>query len=122
MGRFPGPFPELISETSSLSRSRRPRPDRPQLVSELLPAYLSKKGLAAKLEAASVVPQWEDLVGPQIAAVTTPVRVSEGTLFVTVATSAWMMELNLMKAHLMGRLNAGKKAGRIEQIVFLMAG
>jgi predicted nucleic acid-binding Zn ribbon protein len=91
-------------------------------VGELLTRYLDRQGIAAQVEAASVVPEWEALVGPGIAAVTIPVRVSDGTLFVAVATSAWMMELNLMKGELMRRLNAGKRAGRIEQVVFLMAG
>lgn len=103
-----------------LTRSRQPRPGNPQLVGELLPTYLRKKGLAAKVEAASVVPEWENLVGPGIASVTVPVRISEGTLFVQVTTSAWMTELTLMKGDLMRRLNAGKREGRVDQIVFLM--
>lgn len=105
-----------------MSRSRQPKPGSPQLVGELLPTYLRKKGLAAKVEAASVLPEWENLVGAGIAAVTTPVRISEGTLFVQVATSAWMSELTLMKGDLMRRLNAGKREGRVSQIVFLIAG
>jgi predicted nucleic acid-binding Zn ribbon protein len=91
-------------------------------VGELIPKYLARKGLTAKVEAASVVPEWEDLVGQGIAAVASPIRVSDGTLIVAVATSAWMMELNLMKADLMRRLNAGKRQGRIERLVFIMAG
>ncbi|MQA90148.1 MAG: DUF721 domain-containing protein [Gemmatimonas sp.] len=105
-----------------MSRSRRSPSGRPQLVGELIPRYLERQGLSAKVEAASVMPEWEVLVGPGIAAVTTPVRVSDGTLFVAVKTSAWMMELNMMKADLMRRLNAGKRHGRIEHLVFVMAG
>jgi predicted nucleic acid-binding Zn ribbon protein len=93
---------------------------KPQLVGDLLARVLNRKGLGAKLEAVSVLTEWESLVGPQIAAVTHPQRVSEGVLFVGVATSAWLMELNLMKAELMRRLNAGKGEGRIRQIVFVM--
>lgn len=104
-----------------MKRARNPGNDRPQLVGELVSRYLDRKGLTAKVEAASVVPEWDTLVGPGIAAVTRPIRVSDGTLIVGVATSAWMMELNLMKAELMRRLNAGKRAGRIEQVVFVMA-
>jgi len=84
--------------------------------------FLSRTGLDAKVEAASVVPDWEALVGPQISAVTEPIRVSDGVLFVAVSTSAWMMELNLMKSALMRRLNAGKRVGRIEKIIFVMNG
>ena len=81
--------------------------------------------MAPRVEAAAVIPEWADRVGPAIAAVTEPLRVSDGTLVVAVKTSAWMMELNLMKADLMRYLNAGKAAkapGRIEQIVFVMGG
>jgi predicted nucleic acid-binding Zn ribbon protein len=98
------------------------RPAGPQLIGELIPRLLERRGLSAKVEAASVIPEWEDLVGPGIAAVANPLRVSEGTLIVAVSTSPWMMELNMMKGELMRRLNAGKRAGRIEQIVFVMAG
>ena len=89
---------------------------------DLLAGVLNRKGLAGKLEAASVLVDWESLVGPRIAAVTTPQRISEGVLFVQVTNSPWMMELNLMKPDLLRRLNAGKGEGRIRQIVFLMAG
>jgi predicted nucleic acid-binding Zn ribbon protein len=99
---------------------RDARAGKPQLVGDLLSRVLDRKGLGAKLEAASVITDWESLVGPQIAAVTRPQRVSEGVLFVGVANSPWMMELNLMKADLMRRLNAGKGGGRIRQIVFVM--
>jgi len=91
-------------------------------VGDLLPRLLERRGLTAKVEAASVIPEWETLVGPGIAAVTRPVTVSESTLIVAVTTSPWMMELNMMKGDLLRRLNAGKRAGRIEQIVFVMAG
>jgi predicted nucleic acid-binding Zn ribbon protein len=105
-----------------LTRSRGSRPGAPQLVGELLPAYLRRQGLTARVEAASVFPEWENLVGPGIAAVARPQRVSEGVLFVAVTTSAWLMELNMMKGDLLRRLNAGKREGRIEQVVFVMAG
>jgi predicted nucleic acid-binding Zn ribbon protein len=105
-----------------LTTNRRSAAGRPQPLSDVLARYLDRSGLAPKLEAASVIPEWEERVGPQIAAVTEPVRVSDGTLFVAVSTSAWMMELNLMKAQLMRRINAGKGEGRISALVFLMSG
>lgn len=84
-------------------------------------SFLARSGLGAKVEAASALVDWESRVGSHIAAVTEPLRVSEGTLFVAVASSAWMMELNLMKGELMRYLNAGRGDGRIKQIVFVMA-
>jgi predicted nucleic acid-binding Zn ribbon protein len=98
----------------------RDRKPHPQPVGDLLERFLDRSGLAPGVEAASVLTEWSELVGPQISAVTEPQRVSEGTLFVGVSTSAWMMELNLMKAELMRRVNAGRTEGRIRQIVFVM--
>ena len=99
---------------------RDPNAGKPQLVGDVLSRFLNRSGLEAKVESASVLTEWEERVGPQIAAVTEPLRVSEETLFVAVATSAWMMELTLMKGEIIRRLNAGKKNGKIQQIVFVM--
>ncbi|MGH7446331.1 MAG: DUF721 domain-containing protein, partial [Longimicrobiales bacterium] len=67
-------------------------------------------------------PEWEERVGAAIAAVTTPLRTSRGTLLVAVRTSAWLMELRLMERDILRRLNDGRDRGRIERIRFLMAG
>jgi predicted nucleic acid-binding Zn ribbon protein len=105
-----------------VSRSRPPRASngQPQLVGDVLARFLDKSGLEPKVESAGVLTEWEGRVGPQIAAVTRPLRVSEGTLFVAVSTSPWMMELNLMKGDLLRYVNAGLKKGKIQQIVFVM--
>jgi predicted nucleic acid-binding Zn ribbon protein len=103
-----------------MSRSRSARAGSPSLVGEVMNRYLERSGLAPKVEAASVIPEWAERVGPQIASVTEPLRVSEGTLLVAVATSAWLMELNMMNGEILRRLNAGKKEGKIRQIIFVM--
>jgi predicted nucleic acid-binding Zn ribbon protein len=105
-----------------VKRSPTSQPGRPQLVGDLVSGFLERSGLAAKVEAATVITDWAELVGPQIAAVTRAQRLSGQTLFVAVTTSAWMMELTLMKADLMRRINAGKRVGRVEGIVFVMEG
>ena len=103
-----------------MKRPPNPSAGRPQLVGDLVSRFLQRAGLSARVEAASILTEWPELVGPQIAAVTSAQRLSDDTLFVGVATSAWMMELNLMKAELLRRINAGKRQGRIRQIVFVM--
>src|SRR5207245_1120532 len=80
---------------------RAPRSERnqrcPVAVGEALRGYLARSGLGKRLGQAQVIPEWPDLVGPQIAAVASPESVSpDGTLFVRVVTSAWMNELQLM--------------------------
>lgn len=98
------------------------KPAGPQQVGDLVSSFLRRRGLEGRVEAAGAIAEWDERVGPQIAEVTRPLRVSEGKLFVAVATSAWMNELNLMRAHLLRNLNAGRREGRIEGIVFVMDG
>jgi predicted nucleic acid-binding Zn ribbon protein len=91
-------------------------------VREALAAFLAKSGLGRRLAQAQVIPDWPRLVGPQIAAVTSPESVSpDGTLFVRVATSAWMNELQFMAPEIMARVNAGRGPGRIKTIRWLLS-
>jgi predicted nucleic acid-binding Zn ribbon protein len=95
---------------------------KPMRVGEAIASYVSRSGLAARLSQAQVIPDWSRLVGPQIAAVTRPERVAaDGTLFVRVATSAWMTELQLMTPEIMARVNAGRDAGRVRSLRWLLS-
>jgi predicted nucleic acid-binding Zn ribbon protein len=104
-----------------VARARNSEAAQPQPLGDLMNRFLDRSGLAPKVEAAGAVLEWAGLVGPQIAAVTRALRVSEGVLLVAVANSAWMNELNMMRAELMRRVNAGRKEGRIRTLVFVMA-
>lgn len=100
----------------------RPKRSRPVAVSEALEGYFARAGLAKRVAQAQVIPDWPGLVGPQIAAVATPESVTpDGVLFVRVSTSAWMNELQLMTPEIMARLNAGRAAGRITTIRWLLS-
>ena len=91
-------------------------------IGDVLQRYLARSGLAPRLKQAQVIPEWTALVGPQIAAVTHPESVAlDGTLFVRVATSSWMNELQLMTPEIMARVNAGRGPGRIRTIRWLLA-
>jgi len=99
-------------------RKRNP----PVRVGDAIASYVTRSGLAARLAQAEVIPEWAKLVGPQIAAVTRPERVgADGTLFVRVATSAWMTELQLMTPQIMARLNAGRGEGRVRTLRWLLS-
>lgn len=92
---------------------------KPMRVAEALATYLERSGLAEKVEAATVVPDWAERVGENIAQVTRPLRVSEGVLFVAVQSSAWLTELKMMEGEILKRLNAGRKRGRIKRIHYV---
>ncbi|HEY9449356.1 MAG TPA: DUF721 domain-containing protein [Gemmatimonadaceae bacterium] len=85
----------------------REKRSKPEKIANVLSSFLEQSGLAARVDQAAIIPEWEQLVGAQIASVTTPVMISrDGTLFVAVRTSAWMQELSLMEPQLLRALNA----------------
>lgn len=94
-------------------RNKKEPPATP--LEEALEAYVKRKGLKRRLDQASVIPEWEEMVGPQIAAVTTPHFVTQsGVLIVSVTTSAWMQELQLMSPEILRKLGSrGKKIKRV---------
>jgi predicted nucleic acid-binding Zn ribbon protein len=80
---------------------------KPERVSDVIAGFLKQSALGARVDQASVIPEWPSLVGPQVAAVTEPRSVTpDGTLFVWVTTNAWMTELSLLEPELLRALNA----------------
>ncbi len=100
-------------------RKRDPedRKRKPEALGNVLGAYLKQSKLEERVEAAQVVPEWESLVGKQIATVTKPISVTQdGTLFVSVKTNGWMTELSLMEPQLLRALNEKGGRTRIKKI------
>jgi predicted nucleic acid-binding Zn ribbon protein len=85
---------------------------QPRRLGDVMSEVLSHSGVADRVAQATVIPDWQSLVGPQIARVTEPLSVTpQGTLFVAVTTNAWMTELSLLEPDLLRRLN--QKTGRL---------
>jgi len=93
----------------------------PERVGELLGAFLAKRGLREAVSRAEVVDEWEDRVGEAIARVTRARSARGATLLVEVRSSAWLMELNLMKEEILRRLNEGRQEALMDNIVFVLA-
>lgn len=100
----------------------RERKTRPEAIGGVVATWLDKSGLAARVEQAAVIPEWPRLVGPQIAAVTTPQSVTaNGTLFVHVTTNAWMTELSLLEPELLRSLNTDRSRAPVRRIRWVLA-
>ncbi len=90
---------------------------KPEPIANVVGSFLREAKLEERVEAAQVVPEWELLVGKQIATVTKPISVTpDGTLFVSVTTNAWMTELSLMEPQILRALNAKAGRARIRKI------
>jgi predicted nucleic acid-binding Zn ribbon protein len=93
----------------------------PSKIDSVLAGLLERAGIADRVEQARAVPEWEQLVGPQIAQVTNPQSITaDGTLFVAVSTHAWMTELSLMEPELLRALNRVEGRPPIRRLRWLL--
>ena len=85
------------------------------MIGEILTGYLERRKLQPRLQQASVINDWQELVGQQLAKVTEPDSVDrEGTLRVRVQSAAWLQELQLMSPTIIKELvRKGKRIKRI---------
>jgi predicted nucleic acid-binding Zn ribbon protein len=98
------------------------RKKRPEAIGKIVADWLGQRGLADRVDQAGVIPEWPRLVGPQIAAVTSPQSITaNGTLFVHVTTNAWMNELSMLEPELLRSLNAKPDRTPIRRIRWLLA-
>ena len=84
---------------------RRKGSSTPRLLGEILPEALKKKALHLPMKDRSLIDAWNRAVGPQIGAKAQPDRLREEVLYVRVANSVWMHELQFMKQDIVSKLN-----------------
>ncbi|MGI9043797.1 MAG: DciA family protein [Gemmatimonadaceae bacterium] len=92
---------------------------KPMPLADALSGFLARSGLSRRVAQATVVDEWPQVVGPQIAAVTKALSITpDGTLFVAVSTHGWMTELSLMEPQLLRTLNSSEGRAPIRKIRF----
>jgi predicted nucleic acid-binding Zn ribbon protein len=86
----------------------------------VLEKSLKRLDLSAKLTEYGVWPIWDGIVGETIARNAQPEKIRHGTLFIKVASSTWMQQLQFMKEMIAERLN--QKLGRevVKNIFFVV--
>ena len=85
---------------------RRPRLKQAAQAGDLVNKLLKGFGLDERLHQYRALIIWEEVVGPQIAARTRPIRIREGVLEVNVDQPTWMQQLQFMKPKILALLNA----------------
>ncbi len=90
-------------------------------MAEVLDGVLERAGLQDQVRRMEILDQWPEIVGDHIATVTRAKVVSNAALIVEVRTSAWLMELDMMKGELLGRVNERLRETPLERIVFVLA-
>jgi predicted nucleic acid-binding Zn ribbon protein len=101
--------------------SEKERGTGPIKVGDVVDSILDKHGVRKQVRRMEVLDLWASVVGEHVARVTRAKGVSDATLFVEVRTSAWLMELNMMKGEFLERVNALVPETPLERIVFVLA-
>lgn len=94
----------MIGDRRRGSRRSPARTLGPQTASAAVAAALELHGITDQVRAGRVLTEWSELVGARIAQRTRPDGVVDRVLWVEVATSAWLHELNLLRPQLLAGL------------------
>lgn len=90
---------------------------------QAIAAALNVRGLSDEIRAERVATEWDDLVGPKIAARTRPSGIYGRRLVVEVASSAWLHELSMLRPTLLSELLARVGEPRLfDDLSFRIAG
>lgn len=94
-----------------------------QHAASAIAATLKIHGIADEVRGQRLYTEWTDLVGPKIAQRTRPDGITDRVLWIEVATSAWLHELNLLRPQLMrGLLERLGEPRLFDEVRFKLAG
>ncbi len=78
---------------------------RIKTLGDALDELVENLGIRKKLREQDVFEFWDKAVGERIAKIARPMRISKGTLFVSVQSGAWRNELSMRREEILSRLN-----------------
>lgn len=91
----------------------------PEKIGDLVQSFLSKKGYLSSCKENEVINSWNEIVGEDIAVISSCIKVENGTLFVEVSSSAWRQELSFLKREILNKIKNCTECKTISNIVFL---
>ena len=100
---------------------KRKKMHRPASIAALLSGVFQGEPLQERLKEGKIWLIWDAAVGEQIANRAQPASIRNGVLTVTVASSAWMQQLNFLKTGIREKLNSAIGEELVKEI-FLKAG
>ncbi|MGI9004980.1 MAG: DUF721 domain-containing protein, partial [Streptosporangiaceae bacterium] len=103
-------------------RGGRPRRDDPAPLVSAISGLVAETGWELAVATGSVFGRWAQIVGPDLAAHTTPAGLADGELTVTADSTAWATQLRLLAAELVRTLNAELGDGSVRRVKVLGPG
>jgi predicted nucleic acid-binding Zn ribbon protein len=93
----------------------------PTRVGDVLGEVLRKHGVEKSVRRAGITELWPEIVGEKLAEVTRVKGTDGDALFVEVRSSAWLAELSMLRAEVLGRVNARIADAPLSRVVFVLA-
>lgn len=90
-------------------------------VDTVLGEVLERHGLQDQVRRMEAVELWPEIVGEHVATATRVRGVDGDSLVVEVRSSAWLMELNMMRTEFLQRVNRHLPEAPLRRIVFVLA-
>jgi len=94
----------------------QPTADEPQPLAAAIGGLLENEGWTLAAATGSVFGRWAHIVGGELAAHTTPERLTDGELTVTADSTAWATQLRLLSGQLVKRLNTELGDGTVLRV------
>lgn len=84
----------------------------------VLDALLRSLGIEQQVEQYKIFDAWNEVVGEQVAKVSKPERIRNGTLIVSVTNAPWRAELTFRKKEILEKIRATLNSNSITDIIF----
>ncbi len=75
-------------------------------IGSIIKDVVKSSGMKSNLNISNIFNRWKEIVGDEICKKAKPFRITRGILYVSVATSTWANELNLMSDQLIKKINS----------------
>ena len=121
-GNWPGAREKIHPERTRPGSSAPPRPSRrqrredPQPLDAAISGLIEAQGWAQAAATGSVFGRWAQIVGPELAAHTTPDGLADGELTISADSTAWATQVRLLAGQLVRRLNAELGDGVVRKV------
>lgn len=117
------PAKDLYAENGAPGQTRpagrpagRQRLGDPQPLDAAISGLVAETGWGLAVTAGSLLGRWAEIVGPDLAAHTTPDGLADGELTVSADSTAWATQLRLLAGELVRRLNAELGDGTVRRV------
>jgi predicted nucleic acid-binding Zn ribbon protein len=88
----------------------------------ILERVLREQQFRGDIEAYKIFSQWEEIVGPKVAAHTRPNRIINKVLYVEVDDHLWLAQLKYMKTDMLRKIERAVKQGVFSDLKFFLKG